>query len=65
MSTYYYKTNGEEVKCVNCGNTDFSKGPAQPQNGSRQGYVPYECDRCHFVAWFPADFAPGAEAPKG
>lgn len=56
MTAYYYRTNGEEVKCVNCGNTEFNRLSPMGENGD---LVPYECARCHFVAWFPAAFAPG------
>lgn len=62
MATYYYQTNGEEMKCVNCGNHDFVR--REPMNGGDGAFVPYECARCHFVSWFPAEIAPG-DAPKG
>jgi len=55
MSVYYYKTNGEEVKCVNCKNTDFKR---LSEGGKPGDLVPYECTRCHFVSWFPGEFAP-------
>ncbi len=58
MSDFKYKTNGEELTCVNCKNTEFKR--LAPANG----LVPYECQRCHFVSWFPEDFAP-TEAPRG
>lgn len=54
MSAYYYKTNGEEVRCVNCGNIDFTQ-----KKGGGTSFVAYECSRCHFVSWFPEEFAPG------
>lgn len=58
MSAYYYQTNSEEVACVNCKNTDFKR--LTPING----LVPYECQRCHFVSWFPETIAPADKPPK-
>jgi hypothetical protein len=52
MSEFSYQTNGEEVKCVNCKNGDFKKLP------SINGLAPLECQRCHFVSWFPEKIAP-------
>lgn len=57
MSEFLYKTNGEELKCVNCKNGDFNK------LASVSGLSPFECQRCHFVSWFPDNMAP-AEKPQ-
>ncbi len=56
MSELTYQTNGEEVKCVNCKNTEFKR--LQPVNG----IVPFECQRCHFVSWFPEQIAPAEKS---
>lgn len=58
MATYYYRTNKEEVKCVNCGNTDFNRIDSAADDGK---LVAYECTRCHFVSWFPKEFAPDVD----
>ncbi len=58
MAEYYYKTNGEEVKCVNCVNKHFLK---RPQGND---LVAYECASCHFVTWFPVGFAPEEKIEK-
>ena len=52
MSKFVYQTNGEELKCINCGNEDFKR--LDPENG----LTPFECQRCHFVSWFPDLIAP-------
>ena len=57
MAQYIYKTNCEIVKCVNCGNTEFAK--RDPMNGvGPDSLVPHECERCHFISWFPGKFEP-------
>ncbi len=52
MSEYTYQTNGEELKCINCKNTEFKQLPQV------NGITPFECQRCHFVSWFPEQIAP-------
>lgn len=53
MSSYSYTMNGEEVRCVNCGNMDLP-----PQNSEQMHhFMVYECTHCHFVSWFPDEFA--------
>ncbi len=58
MAEIYYKSNGEKVKCVNCGNTEFTR--RDPVNGQK-GMTPYECDCCHFISWFASEHAPEEE----
>ncbi len=62
MAEYFYKTNNEKLQCVNCGNTEFTRH--MPEPGKDVSFVPYECERCHFVSWFPEVYAPGAEDAK-
>jgi len=59
MSSYFYKTNGEEVRCVNCGNMDFTQ-----KDEKQMHLTAYECNRCHFVSWFPGEYAPGSGKAK-
>ena len=61
MAQYRYATNGEPVKCVNCGNLEFKR---RPPEGKNSDMAPYECGRCHFISWFPADFAPQEDSEK-
>ena len=58
MPVFYYQTNGEELHCVNCKNGEFMRLE------SSNGLIPYECQRCHFISWFPEAVAPAETPPK-
>ena len=61
MPNYYYKTNSEMVKCVNCGFTEFKRRDLD----SVAEMAAYECGRCHFTAWFPQEYAPSETGKEG
>jgi len=54
MATYTYATSEEPVQCVNCGNCEMH----HRNQSTSGGMVPYECDHCQYVHWFPEAFAP-------